>query len=131
MVMKTSIIFAIIALQSTLGSELPVDKRVARARVESCGGWRLNRLPEVKRFIFKELPLFHNAEFKQIGGASPELIYLNSLGEEIERVPLSEKTQIECRDLLLTKGFYMKKTEDDEVPEKFKDAPYNSPHQEL
>ncbi|GFS62537.1 sep15_SelM domain-containing protein [Nephila pilipes] len=73
----------------------------------------------------------HNAEFKQISGANPELIYLNKDGEEIERIPLSEKTQEECKKLLLDKGFYMKKSEDEEVPEKYKDAPYDSPHQEL
>ncbi|KAG8186968.1 hypothetical protein JTE90_005742 [Oedothorax gibbosus] len=73
----------------------------------------------------------HNVEFKQIAGASPELVFLNKEGSEIDRIPLSEKTQVECRQLLLEKGFYMKKTEEEEVPEEFKDAPYDSPHQEL
>lgn len=91
----------------------------------------MNRLPEVKRFIFHDIPLIHNAEFKQIPGATPELIFLNRNDEEVERIALSEKNQAECLQLLLDKGFYMKKTEEDEVPEKFKDAPYNSPHQEL
>ncbi|GBL83596.1 hypothetical protein AVEN_196423-1 [Araneus ventricosus] len=86
---------------------------------------------EVKRFIYRDLPLFHNAEFKQISGANPELVFYNRDGIEIERIPLSEKTQDECKKLLLDNGFYMKKSENEDIPEKYKDAPYNSPHQEL
>lgn len=91
----------------------------------------MNRLPDVKRFIFHDIPLIHNVEFKQISGAAPELIFLNKLGEELERIPLSEKNQLECRKLLTDKGFYMKTSEDEDIPEEFKDAPYNSPHSEL
>jgi len=52
------------------------------------------------------------------------------MGEEIERIPLSEKNQLECRQLLLDKGFYMKKTEEELVPDEYKDAPYST-HSEL
>lgn len=106
------------------------DNKIASARIESCGGWQLNRLPEVKRFIYRDLPLFHNVEFKQISGAVPELIFLNKAGKEIERIPLSEKNQLECRQLLIIKGFYMKKSEDEVVPDKYKDAPFTT-HLEL
>ncbi|GFQ76828.1 sep15_SelM domain-containing protein [Trichonephila clavata] len=88
-------------------------------------------LIEAKYEVYFLYLLSHNAEFKQISGASPELIFLNRDGDEIERIPLSEKTQGECNKLLLDKGFYLKKSEDEEVPEKYKDAPYDSPHQEL
>ena len=111
-------------------SDVNADSKIASGRVESCGGWRLNRLPEVKRFIYSDLPLFHNVEFKQISGAVPELILLNKMGDEIERIPLSEKNQIECRQLLIDKGFYMKKAEDEVIPDKYKDAPYTV-HSEL
>lgn len=90
----------------------------------------MNRLPEVKRFIYRDLPLFHNVEFKQISGAVPELILLNKDSDEMERIPLSEKNQLECRQLLIDKGFYMKKTEEEEVPDKYKDAPFTN-HLEL
>lgn len=56
---------------------------------------------------------------------------LNKSGQEIERILLMEKSQVECRQLLLDKGFYMKKSIDEDVPEEFQDAPYNSPHAEL
>ncbi|GIX72336.1 sep15_SelM domain-containing protein [Caerostris darwini] len=104
--MKWSILYFFLCIPFILAYQDVNDKRIARAVVESC-------------------------EFKQISGANPELIFFNKDGNEIERIPLSEKTQDECKNLLLKNGFYMKKSEDEEVPEKYKDAPYNSPHQEL
>lgn len=47
-----------------------------------------------------------------------------------KRINLSEKNQLECEQLLLDKGFYLKKTEDEEVPDEYKDAPYTN-HLEL
>ncbi|KDR20057.1 hypothetical protein L798_05450 [Zootermopsis nevadensis] len=33
------------------------ERNIFAARVESCSGCRLNRLPEVKKFIFEDVPL--------------------------------------------------------------------------
>lgn len=93
------------------------NNSILRARVESCGGWRLNGLPEVKKFIFEDIPLYPQAEFKRVPGASPELFYLNSLGEVVEKVDLSKKSRQECNQLLLDKNFFKKNRPEDPVPE--------------
>ncbi|XP_071856597.1 selenoprotein M-like [Bombus fervidus] len=86
----------------------------ASARVESCSGCRLSRLPDVKQFIFEDLPNYNNVEFKHIPGAVPELLLFNDNEEEIERLPLSSLTRKECNNLLIFKGF-TKKTSKDEI----------------
>lgn len=65
----------------------------------------MNRLPEVKSFIYDDIPKYENIEFKRIHGAKPELVLFNSADEEIERIPLSKLTRKECNDLLQSKGF--------------------------
>jgi len=100
------------------------DKEVFRAVVESCGGWRLNSLPEVKAFIFNDLPLFHNLEFVRIGGHNPDLVMLNAANETVERIDLASFNREECNNLLIKKGFYRKQSADEEVPEKFLTGPY-------
>jgi hypothetical protein len=84
----------------------------------------LNKLPAVKKFIFQDVPLFHNAEFVKKPGAPPVLYFLNKDGQAVETIDLSKYTQEECRQLLLDRGFYMKSSEDEEVPEEYKNGPY-------
>ncbi|XP_033184279.1 selenoprotein M-like [Bombus vancouverensis nearcticus] len=85
----------------------------ASARVESCSGCRLSRLPDVKQFIFEDLPNYNNVEFKHIPGAVPELLLFNDNEEEIERLPLSSLTREECNNLLISKGFTKKASKDE------------------
>lgn len=103
---------------------------VVKARVESCGGWRLNRLPQIKKFIYEDIPLFHNVEFKSKPGANPDLLLLNSNDEIIERIDLSKFDREGCNQMLMAKGFYKKATVEEEVPEQYLQGPY-IPKQEL
>lgn len=86
----------------------------------------MNRLPEVKKFIYEDIPLFHNAEFKKVPGAPPVLKFLNAAEEVVEEVELSELNREQCRDLLTSRGFYKKENADDEVPEEFQSGPYRA-----
>ncbi|XP_029049546.1 selenoprotein M-like isoform X1 [Osmia bicornis bicornis] len=90
-----------------------VSNYYAFARVESCSGCRLNRLPDVKQFIFEDVPNYNNVEFKHIQGAVPELLLFNENDEEVERLPLSSLTREECNNLLVSKGFTKKATKDE------------------
>ncbi|CAL1688698.1 unnamed protein product [Lasius platythorax] len=83
----------------------------ASAKVESCSGCSLNRLPDVKQFIFEDLPNYNNVEFRHIQGAIPELVLFNEHEEEVERLVLSRLTRQECNELLVSKGF-IKKSKD-------------------
>ncbi|XP_068629994.1 selenoprotein M-like [Battus philenor] len=81
---------------------------VASARIESCRGCSLNRLPEVKRFIFEDAPNYERLEVKFITGADPELILLNDGDQELERLPLAHLSRSECNELIQSKGFTKK-----------------------
>merc|ERR1712180_43335 len=77
--------------------------------VESCSGWRLNKLPEVKAFITKDLEtLYERSEFKKIPGKSPEAVFLNIGGEEVERVVLTGMTRDLLNSLMVSRGIPLK-----------------------
>ncbi|KAG5892419.1 hypothetical protein JTB14_003355 [Gonioctena quinquepunctata] len=81
------------------------DNEIVRARLESCPGCSLNRLHDVKKFVYDDIPNYENVEWKKISGAPPELIFLNSADEEVERHPLRQLSREECNKLLQSKGF--------------------------
>jgi len=92
--------------EDEIDEEEPVPHSV---KVESCAGWRLNKLPEVKKFITEDLEtLFQNTEFKKIPGKSPEMIFYNQFGEEIERMDISNLVRSELVALLDKKGIARK-----------------------
>lgn len=76
--------------------------------LQSCPSCSLNRLPEVKKFIYEDVPKYENVEFKKIQGAIPELVLLNDQDEELDRIPLKQFNRQECNDLLKNKGFILK-----------------------
>jgi len=100
------------------------DTAVVRAVVESCSGWRLNKLPEVKKFIYEDVPLFHNVEYVKKGGAPPVLMLKNAAGITVETIKLDDMSRDQCNELLLKRGFYKKSSKDEEVPEEFQNGPY-------
>jgi len=88
----------VFAEEDEIEGEDPVPYSV---RVESCAGWRLNKLPEVKKFIQEDLEtLFQHTEFKKIPGKSPEMIFYNQHGEELERMDISGLVRSELVALL-------------------------------
>jgi len=92
----------VFAEEDEIEGEDPVPHSV---RVESCAGWRLNKLPEVKKFIQEDLEtLFYNTEYKKIPGKSPEMIFYNQHGEELERMDISALVRSELVALLDKKG---------------------------
>lgn len=97
---------------------------VMSAKVESCSGWRLNKLPEVKKFIFEDIPFYHNVVFKPKPGAPPFLVLLDGEEEEIERIDLSKLNREECNELVTGLGFYKKMSREGEVPEEYQTGPY-------
>ncbi|XP_012251398.1 selenoprotein M-like [Athalia rosae] len=111
---STTSVFTLIVLLAFSLSNCS-DNEYASARIESCRGCSLNRLPEVKNFIFQDVPLYDNVEFKPISGAIPELVLLNNNDEEVERIQLSRLNRKECNELLVSKGFTASKPPKDEI----------------
>jgi hypothetical protein len=84
----------------------------------------------VKTFIYDDVPLFHNVEFKKKPGANPDLLLLNSNDEIVRRIDLTKYDREGCNQLLMGMGFYKKASMEENVPEKYRSGPYE-PKQEL
>ncbi|KAK8395754.1 hypothetical protein O3P69_005687 [Scylla paramamosain] len=74
--------------------------------------------------MLQDVPLFHNVDFKHVGGATPELVLLNKHGEVLERIDIKKMSQEEINNLVLKKGFYKKAAKEEEVPREYKEGPY-------
>ncbi|KAL2718968.1 selenoprotein M [Vespula squamosa] len=105
-----SLLLLIIAL-----AEVSAENKYTFATVESCSGCSLNRLPDVKKFIFEDVPRYDNVDFKHIQGASPELVLYDENEKEMERLSLLTLTRQECNNLLLSKGFMKSLPQKDEM----------------
>ncbi|XP_022199590.2 selenoprotein M [Nilaparvata lugens] len=96
-------------------ADVDIDNKLKpfRAEVQSCKGCALNRLPEVKSFIYLDLPKYPDVTFKPIVGANPDLVLFNSDDTEIERIDLKPFTKAQCNDLLESYGYKMKQSIDE------------------
>jgi len=90
-----------------------------RAEVISCGGWRLNKLPEVKKFIYEDIPLYHNVEFVKQAGALPTVALFDKDDKEYVRYTLSDMNRERLNNFFLSRGFFKKEHPDDPVPEEY------------
>ncbi|KAB0798415.1 hypothetical protein PPYR_09408 [Photinus pyralis] len=97
------LLFAFLAiLISDCHAESP---NIVKVRLESCPGCQLNSLPEIKTFIYEDMPRYPDAETKFIHGAPSELVFLTEDDEEVERINIQKYTRIECNQLLEERGF--------------------------
>jgi len=82
-----------------------IHNNIVTCVIESCAGWRLNRLPEVKNFIFQDFESkFDKTTFKKIPGKAPEAIFYNAAGKELERLNIEKLSRDELNKLMVTKG---------------------------
>merc|ERR1711860_244065 len=109
--------FGIGAEQEGSQSIEPEDKVVYSVVVESCSGWRLNKLPEVKQFIQEDLETFFDrSTYKKIPGKSPEVVFYNQAEQELERLNVEKFSREELNQLMADRGIpAKKKTSHDEV----------------
>ena len=76
----------------------------------------MNKLPEVKQFINGDLESkFERTEYKKIPGKSPEIVFFNEAGTELERINIEKFSREELNKMMIEKGFPSKKIEHDEV----------------
>ncbi|KAM3838347.1 selenoprotein M-like [Diretmus argenteus] len=78
---------------------------------------------EVKAFVKRDIPLYHNLVKKHIPGADPELVLINNYNKELDRIDLTYMSRSEINELLGELGFYKKAAREEEVPEEFRFAP--------
>ncbi|GJQ75724.1 hypothetical protein Trydic_g17796 [Trypoxylus dichotomus] len=79
-----------------------------RAEIQSCPGCSLNKLTDVKAFIYNDAPKYDRVDFKKIQGAPPELVFFDKEDKEIERVSLKKMSREDCNLELLKRGFLLK-----------------------
>jgi hypothetical protein len=59
----------------------------------------------VKKFIYEDFENnYENSVFKKVPGKSPEMIFLNANGEELERLDISRMKREELVELMEAKG---------------------------
>ncbi|XP_014240447.1 selenoprotein M-like [Cimex lectularius] len=104
---KLGTLFACVVLVlSTYDSE--ITEAVAKAEIQSCSGCSLRNLPDVKSFIFDDVPLYERVVFKNTPRAPPELVLFTEEYKELKRIPLRELTRTQCNELLQDWGFTKK-----------------------
>ena len=78
--------------------------------IQSCSGWKLNHLPEVKRFL--KVPghadSYEGLTINFISGRTPELFLKDDTGKVIEQINLSEYSTDQLHALMTEKGFQRK-----------------------
>jgi hypothetical protein len=85
--------------------------------VESCAGCRLNRLPEVKQFIYEDLEKYGGTEFKRMPGKPPVMFFYDAEGHIVEKFEMDHKKRVELNAMLVERGFALKEDiVDDEKP---------------
>lgn len=110
-------LFVILVYSDLAEEDKKLRDRVIRAEVQSCRGCALNRLSEVKSFIYDDLPEYVGVVFHPIPGAVPQLVLFNEAQEEVKRIDLSPLSRNECNALLKDWGF-KHAVESDESSEK-------------
>ncbi|KAJ2952424.1 hypothetical protein O0L34_g6728 [Tuta absoluta] len=109
--MKTTLLIFCVLFASVIAYS---DSDIKSARIETCRGCSLNRLPQVKSFVMEDAPAYERLEVKFITGAPPELVLLGDKEQELERLPLSQLNRAECNDLVQSKGFSKKPKDNSE-----------------
>lgn len=81
-----------------------VNGEVVGARIVTCKECKLNRLPEVRRFIQEELPRYSALEVKYVRGKSPTMVFLEETTREASLVDLSDHSVASITALLSAQG---------------------------
>lgn len=109
---------AVLGLVMLTGAAVSGD--IVKCKVESCAGWRLNRLPEVKKFLNEDfVAKYENTEFKKVPGKAPEMFFLDENDQIVEKLDISEMKREELNKFIQEKGIKLKAAEkDDDEPAK-------------
>lgn len=68
----------------------------------------------MKTFIYEDLEKkYQRTSFKKIPGKSPEMIFYNDNGEELERLDISKMKRDELNALIVAKGIPLKGKHDE------------------
>ena len=94
-------LYSFIILMSLLPKGMCYEKSYY-AIIKSCAGWRLNHLPELKRFIREKVPEYP-VEVVFPGG-DPRLVIMDNEGNEVEEFAIADMTEAQLEQLFAEKG---------------------------
>ena len=95
------LLYSLIVLMSMI--PMRTCEKTYYAVIKSCAGWRLNKLPELKKFLRDEIDSYP-VEVVFPGG-DPQLVIMDNEGNEIEEISLVNMKGDELAALLEKKGF--------------------------
>ena len=109
MKIKTILNLAIVLISSIL--PLAIAGEIS-GKIESCSGWSLNKLPEVKAFVKGGgAEMYYNVEIEFIPGKKATLTIFDD-NKMTEKIILSDiETELEMHTLMKEKGFQKKSKE--------------------
>jgi hypothetical protein len=87
---------------------LAVSQDAARGEIQTCSGWKLNKLKAVKVFVKNDAHAlsYRDLTVTFIPGHKPELVLFDAADLEIERIELAPYDNIDdLHDLVKSKGF--------------------------
>lgn len=85
-----------------------------KAQIFTCAGCKLNRLPELRQFVFDEVngaTSFDGVSLKFTSGHNPDLIIYSDDGSVEETIDMAPLGLNDLNEILLSRGFVKKKTE--------------------
>ena len=95
------LLYSLIVLMSII--PIGTCEKTYYAVIKSCAGWRLNKLPELKKFLRDEIDSYP-VEVVFPGG-DPQLVIMDNEGNEVEEISLVNMKGDELAALLEKKGF--------------------------
>lgn len=86
-----------------------------RGEIVSCSGWKLNNLPEVRKFlkVSGHADIYKDLEVIWVNGKAPTLIIYDD-DEELKRINLERYNTQQLHDLVEQQGFVKEVGEDGE-----------------
>ena len=115
--MLQTLIFVVVATLSLVAGTAADPLPGISALIQSCGGWALNKLPELKSFLKEPdgVDLYKKVEVEFIPGRKAVMTIYQD-GAEIEKITLSDYNDKEkLHELFIEKGF--EKYNDEELAE--------------
>jgi len=83
------------------------EKQAARAVIESCSGWRLNKLPKIKSFLNNKAKLYDNLEVSYTKG-DPRIHFYGADGKIFETRNIAAMDENKIHDMLTSYGIMLK-----------------------
>ena len=75
------------------------------AEIQTCSGCKLNRLPDLRKFIKEDVSMYSEISVRLISGQNPDFVILDDNGAESERIDLTQLDIQGLHSLIASRGF--------------------------